>query len=1286
MSFSVKPVTSANESNLLGIEPDETVSSQEDTPLPYFAGVDKFALRWITPQPYNRTTKAPPSSGAKKGGGNSQANHINYGDVAGFFALGPIDKLLAIIIDDQIVWEGIILRDVSNPVYAEVDTGEYGIFRVYWGTDAQTVDTLVLSGTADDHPAYKNIPYCVGKGVRFGIGKDAPGNIVLQVERTPNDDYVPDGIYNVNSFEGASALACVSEVMLDPFAGLASDESIIDADQWDPVSDDARFNEAFALFDNASHIADFGHVSPKFDKQQPARRVINDILSYIDGFVRVNDGMLQAGLAKHDGTVEGSLPSLTHHEFVGTPTVSPLDRTRYAKASATFRDRRRHMKRSTVTTDSSSVVDDIGYGESTSLDLSGFQTEHQGDRYLSEFLQTHNQMRWGVSGRVFRDALQGRREGDQIQFDYSPLSIDVTMRIVRIDDTDHPNIAKVNLEQEPGLFQLGNASEEVERVTTTYTEPGELANKRVFQLPKSVSGGKPALWFLAEKVTPNSVGFKIHYSGDDSSFDYIGNQESYALRGALDGAIADSDLTLNIDATGEDIDKLQSMSSAQQENDELLLIVNDEVLSIGTVTANGSDNYTVGVNRGRWGTVAASHSDTDEVWVIERSTLETFYHQEFPRTVIARYFKLQPFTSFEGERDLANVTSFSFSFADLSVGAPLGFAVGGIYNGFVATFVAPDADTEWFKMWYSETTTRPDDPVIEEPAVQGYNRTEFVAESFVDVPKSGYFWAQLGDDDENESTIVGPVFANSGSVSDGRQRVIVKADTQFSVYNPSTGIATPDIFNLVCLTPGYFNPTFQWYYRDGVGTRVDIVGETNAFLQVDQSDIGDSRTYGCEVSGNQYDELTLFTLTVGSTDITIILDNEIVTVFSDAVGNLLAGEVGSLGPTVCRVKVFKGAGQFEAVASGPSSNQWSLGDVATGNLNTGLAKKGLDTFYLDDGSVLSGSETTFAVKLNIEGTDVTVDYKVIRRALGSLSARLEVSANGPLVLEQPITAGTRVFTAKVIMGADETIASRTASLDYDADGNITINTAPEDDGSGILATVNIEPGIARVDFDYAAFGITDGATLSTEVIGTLNMRMIGFYDYFGASNDFADLYFYLATGAQQSLSGLGQSSYFPSASIPYEVAKSSTFDIYKEIATVETLMASVSLTGIDDQFFAYHSNLDSDGSGNPRYLWLADESNSIFGAGDIRFINHWGSNVRITFDTTTWIQAPGYSGIFTRTPNVGLTYEVEIWDGSDWEVKFASQIATHPDFGKYAYIDRAHPADPTNPIFGSVPS
>lgn len=783
MSFSSKPIVDPDESTLMGIEPDETVSSQENVALPWFAGVGRLPLQWIG-DVYNRFSKEPASSGGKKSGGGGKANWIQFGDVVGFFASGPIDYLYAVIIDREIVWEGIVARDGSNPMYAEVDAGEHGTFRVYWGTDAQTVDTLVLSGAPQDHPPYKNIPYCVGKGVRFGTGKDAPGNIELLVERAPNSNYVPAGIHNSNSYEGSNVLACVSEILLDEFTGLSQGTSLIDDAQWAPVSLDARFSEPYPLVGAPGHTAHFGAVSPKRTKQEKARRTINDLLTYVDGFVRVGNGKLQAGLSKHDGTVEGSLPTLTHHDFVGTPRVGPLARPRFAKAWATYRDRRRHMKKSTVSDDNPVAIEDNGSGESTTIKLEDFQTEHQATRYISEFLQTANQRLKSVSGTVFKDALQDRKEGDQIQVNYAPRSIDLTMRIVRLDDTAHPNKVKVELEQEPGVFQLAYVPVDEERPTATLSEPDELTDTAVFQLPKETTGSTPELWLLAEKKTANAVGFRIHFSDDDATFSLVGEQQSFALKGSLGAALSDVATSLSLDASGLDIDKLRSMGTVEQEGNTLLLMVGDEVMSVGSVTANGGGNYTVGVLRGRLNTDAVAHSSADIAWVIDADSLDGIANDAFPNDGGGRYFKLQPYSYTAGERDLANVSSFSYTFDDIFIAVPTGLAVtAGVRKVTIDIDEPPESGFRHFRIYRNTVDVKPAN-WVRRTNRSHYDDTEVV------VGQIYYYWAEAADWSGNISASTASESATpttyEAAIEVYRTGTSVHTDYDYSDYDPET--------------------------------------------------------------------------------------------------------------------------------------------------------------------------------------------------------------------------------------------------------------------------------------------------------------------------------------------------------------------------------------------------------------------------------------------------------------------------------------------------------------------
>lgn len=1127
MSLALIPNRRPEESDLLGIEPDDTVTNQENLPLPWFIGPGRLAVKWISGV-YNRDAVEPQGGGGKggKGGGGSasKSSWVNYGDVAGLYGGGPVDELRYIVYDNRILWEGSIKRNGSNPLYAQVNTGDYGTFRVYWGVQT-AVDSLVLSGVADDHPPMRGIPYVVGKRVRFGAGKDAPGNLVLGVSRTAwGAPSVMDRAYDV---EGVNPFAGCAEVLLEDMQGLGLDASTIDEDQWDAIADLAKKAEAYPISGNPSHVASFGHVAYTVTSQQPARRVMNDMLSYVDGFLRVKGATLEAGLESHDGTVPEGLPELTHHSFVGVPVVGHLDTRELGQLYLTYRDRNRHHKRATLPVNSLADTDlEPALVRSDTENREGFCTEYQAERWGNEYLSVVNEQRLKVTGNVFTDELQGRVEGDEINLNYLPDSVDTTFRIVRLEDTEDPEVKKVELHQKAGVYQLAYVPPEELRPTIDLTAPDAVTNYQLLQATKRYAGGVPAVWILAEKPTANAIGVHIHYSQDDASYDYVGDQNSFALRGTLDENITAADASFDITATGLDILKLQEQSDAAMANDTLLLIVNGEIKSIGDVVANGSDSYTVTTLPGRLDTVAAAHTTGDTVWIIERSRLELLEHKDFPYEEEGRYFKLQPYSYSGGPRDLGDVTSFEFEFADIFVADPVNFQAVGLAGGFDLQFEVEDKDVIGARLWSSYS----EDGFTEEPtfvfsistreAEQGFVRFPYFERDFQE-GATIYFKIQLFDNAPvtNYSNVVGPISNSAFVVNKQGPRVFISdADN-----NPWRGyLGTLSKWRLQAYVTNYSSAvSYQWYRSpvgDPEGTMTAIPGATSNILDVPVLDVAPSgkqvtpqaRRYEVRANDAQSDWLTLY---VPGTDAyhrdtpLFRLTNEVVTIDmnEDLSFPLPYGAASG-------VRGYRGSNGSMANMKGENpdgvhTNLYNFWLVLPDGLDF-VSETGADawqSFKLVDPAYLAGGTADTTFNIDVWATPggypdpgskiATLPFVVKKNVRVSGERTMVMEVDGETHFEQPIIAANFHVTATMTQGEYEAFSSQMKFV-VASDGKITQAawpwTSPDGWGNATIADGvrhSASPGNCpsmEVEFN-SDFQITVTARYGSSLIETLTI-------------------------------------------------------------------------------------------------------------------------------------------------------------------------------------------------------
>ena len=140
-------------------------TNEEARVLPYAFGQFRSGVTWNTPA-YN--SRADEIRVQVSKGNDATVGYNYFASEAGLICYGPLDVIHKIMVDLQVVWSGEIHRDGTD--YAVITTS-VGPCRIYWGTETQPVDDLVLS--AFGHPAY------VGKAYRLTCTVSTPKLSVL---------------------------------------------------------------------------------------------------------------------------------------------------------------------------------------------------------------------------------------------------------------------------------------------------------------------------------------------------------------------------------------------------------------------------------------------------------------------------------------------------------------------------------------------------------------------------------------------------------------------------------------------------------------------------------------------------------------------------------------------------------------------------------------------------------------------------------------------------------------------------------------------------------------------------------------------------------------------------------------------------------------------------------------------------------------------------------------------------------------------------------------------------
>jgi hypothetical protein len=146
----------APKKKLAGIDASRTSTHQQAIPVLWMAGRNRVPLQWITPA-YD-VIKEPQRQSAGKGR-QVETGTMVYASIAGLICLGgrrPLDGIFMHIIEEEVRWrnDAGLARD-TDP-YEPITISDFAATRIYWGSETQPVDTLVLTprGATPSLPGY----------------------------------------------------------------------------------------------------------------------------------------------------------------------------------------------------------------------------------------------------------------------------------------------------------------------------------------------------------------------------------------------------------------------------------------------------------------------------------------------------------------------------------------------------------------------------------------------------------------------------------------------------------------------------------------------------------------------------------------------------------------------------------------------------------------------------------------------------------------------------------------------------------------------------------------------------------------------------------------------------------------------------------------------------------------------------------------------------------------------------------------------------------------------------
>jgi hypothetical protein len=281
--------------DLFGQQPERINTNESARVVPWIAGQRWLGVTWLG-DAFDVTTTPV----TKKVGKKNQVVGYNYfASFAGLVCGGPVDRLVQIRFDDELVWTGPI--DRGDEDYVTLTIESRGTIRFYWGTETQVIDPDL--DAAGQGYAYRGQCYLVGDNIFFGADKTNAPNIELEVARWPQPSWLTAGQCVIGGVD-ANPAAVLWDWWTSARFGLGRSQAELDT---------VRLAASGATLSTEG----FG-VSPMLDNEDDVRSLLTRLLEHIDAYPTSYDGLFGFELVRPEA---GTVPTLTDADLIDDPSI-----------------------------------------------------------------------------------------------------------------------------------------------------------------------------------------------------------------------------------------------------------------------------------------------------------------------------------------------------------------------------------------------------------------------------------------------------------------------------------------------------------------------------------------------------------------------------------------------------------------------------------------------------------------------------------------------------------------------------------------------------------------------------------------------------------------------------------------------------------------------------------------------------------------------------------------------------------------------------------------------------
>jgi len=581
------------------------------------------------------------SSGKQAGKGARSYDY--YGTVAGLICQGPIDEVVAVLVDGRTVVTGpVTLDEAANELTLDPDAGKFqrrgGRITIYRGD--QTAADPALEG----HPAYTGLAYLVAVNLLFGRERTEAPAVQVIVTRRPRApiELVPSEVNTITADGQVSPIAALAELLTAPW-GLRLPLAAFDAASWQTA---------------AAWVADlarqhYTHCSPLLTSQSAARQAVLDLLRMSDAVLYWNAaGKIAVSLLRPGVTPGGVITLDARHleepavcEYPGWPEVPTSIEVRYHDRAGSFKERTAKADNLLALRLRQSVPKAL-------TERRPFVTgADQAALHAVEAVRRAATPLGSLELVVRRPIAQDLHPGAKVLVDIDPEpGGDGLAQLAVVQGVTMGPTGPVSLELRPDtLAEAAPYSPGWVVPDPDAADCPPIVEDHVVVIPMpSAVVESPSIAILAPRPRADVIGFRVFLSADGAEFADLGTQRVFACRALLDEAITSTDtevaLTLPEGDTGPDAYLAERYPTTEvgAAGDDLLLVIANldedgqvvitdgtpemEICSIQTRVV-GDEDTTYTILRARWGTTNRDWTTDAGAWLTVGPTLLPLTHE-----------------------------------------------------------------------------------------------------------------------------------------------------------------------------------------------------------------------------------------------------------------------------------------------------------------------------------------------------------------------------------------------------------------------------------------------------------------------------------------------------------------------------------------------------------------------------------------------------------------------------------------------------------------------------------